>query len=182
MWVIAFYRDKYPHGGTACLVFILGLNVWADEDNEENEQFGDNKAITAIRNEGEEFKLSKESVKTLGLIFIEINIDQDSKNIIIPKESLNKYMNIRGVYINRDGWFKLLKLKILKKHKDKLVVSIRGIMKSDKLVVTNVGLLRVAHIHASGGLRGVDLDWASYSRREKLYPLITYTSSLSTKC
>lgn len=143
---------------TICLVFIISLNLWADEDNEDNEQFGDNKAITAVKNEGEEFKLSKESIKTLGLTYGEIIVEEDSKHSIIPKESLIRYMNVRGIYINRDGWFKLLKLKILKKKKDKLVVSIKGVMKSDKLVVTNVGLLRVAHIHASGGLRGVDLD------------------------
>ena len=141
-----------------CVFLILAPNIWADEDNDEGEQFGKGKAIEEIRNKGEEFKLSKESFQTLGIVLADVSISHKKNQVTIAKSSLVKYMDVNGVYIYRSGWYMLLKLKILRETKKNYEVSIPGIKASDKIVIKNVGLIRVAHVHASGGLRGVDLD------------------------
>lgn len=141
-----------------CLICFMSINLWADSESEKSEQFGEKKAISKVRNEGEEFKLSKESFQTLGIILREIKSSGESNKITIPKESLVKYMNIRGIYINREGWFKFLKLKVLSNKGPEYEVLVHGVKNGDKIVVKNVGLVRVAHIHASGGLGDVDLD------------------------
>ena len=137
---------------------IFSLRGGADEDNDENEQFGKEKAITEVRNKGEEFKLSKESFDTLGIVLTAIEDVNETDRVMIPKSSLVKFMNMSGIYTYRNGWFKLLKLKIVREIDNNYDVLISGIQIDDKFVTKNVGLVRIAHIHASGGLSGIDLD------------------------
>jgi hypothetical protein len=127
-------------------------------DDEKNESIGKGKAISEIRKDGAEFKLSKECIKTLGFIFTTISLNQNSGSLLIRKKSLVKFRDQKGIYIRRDGWFMLVKVIILSEKDSKYLVKPKGRLENDELVENNIGLMRVTHLHAMGALGDVDMD------------------------
>jgi len=64
----------------------------------------------------------------------------------------------RLLYIVRNSWFRLLYLKVIKKNEELYIVKVEGLQNDDAVVYSGVPLLRIAHIAALGGLKGVDID------------------------
>ena len=148
---------KYMHMFLMILVFTSS-SVFADDDSDNNDIVGENKAITAIKNKGEEFKLSKESIGVLDIKWKAIVRYKDAELVSMSKESLVRYRDKKGVYILRGNWFQLLHLEIVQKNKKTYIVKVQGILDSDLIVYEGVSLLRIAHVAALGGLKDLDID------------------------
>ena len=113
------------------------------------ESFGEGKAITAVFNEGEKFKLSMESEKLLGIRTSPLELADGSK-FKISNESLVRYQNHLGVFVKKDGWFVLIKLEKAQPKENYFVIESTELNKGEQIVNSGVPLLRVAHLQASG--------------------------------
>ena len=113
------------------------------------ESFGKGKAITAVFNEGEKFKLSIESEKLLGIKTFPLK-KVGSGKFKISNESLVRYQSHLGVFIRKDGWFELIKLEKAQPKENYFVIESTELSKGAEIVSSGVPLLRVAHLQASG--------------------------------
>ena len=142
------------------IVLLIMACPWvsySDEEGEEN-SFGKGKAIVEVKDEGKEFKLSAESIKLLEIKYVPVQSKLNEKTLTISQSSLVTYQDKMGIYLFSNGWFKLSEIKIIKRENNKLLVKVMRISTKDNLVVSSVGLLRVAHLQALGALGNVDLD------------------------
>jgi hypothetical protein len=112
-------------------------------DHETSKAIGKGKAIEIV-DEIKGFKLSKESIATLNLKFQKI----DGNEFRINKSTLVSSKSIKGVYRFRAGFFKLLSAKILKETDSEYRVKVAGLNLNDQIVISGVGLLRVADIYS----------------------------------
>lgn len=120
-----------------------------EEHGEHEEAFGEGKAVTAVKGDGQFFKLSELALTTLEIKTGEL--DQIKGNQFeIPSGALVRFQNERGVYRVSEGWFELVKVKVISEHKAGIVVESSKLAGSDKIAVGGVPLLRVAHLQASG--------------------------------
>ncbi|USN47046.1 MAG: hypothetical protein H6626_12770 [Pseudobdellovibrionaceae bacterium] len=113
------------------------------------EAFGEGKAITAVFNEGEKFKLSSESEKLLGIETSPLDLAGGGK-FKISNESLVRYQNHLGVFIKKDDWFVLIKLEKAQPKENYFIIESTELSKGVQIVNSGVPLLRVAHLQASG--------------------------------
>ena len=113
------------------------------------ESFGKGKAITAVYNEGEKFKLSSESEKLLGIKATPLK-QSDNGKFKISNDSLVRYQNHLGVFIKEDGWFVLINLDNVKQTETYVLIESSRLKDGMQVVSSGVPLLRVAHLQASG--------------------------------
>lgn len=91
------------------------------------------------------FQLSPQAFKTLGLELQNI----DKSKISISKSALVTFKNENGVYVLRDGFFKMLKVSLVLENEDSFEVELFGFKPKDKLVTKGVKLLRVTDIYST---------------------------------
>ncbi len=124
-----------------------GSHDHGDEHGEE--AFGEGKALTAVYNEGEKFKLSKESEKLLGIKTQPL--ESVSGTVFrIPSEALVRYQGHLGVFVKQDEWFELIELKKVTHTKEYVAIESPKLRKGMQIAHSGVPLLRVAHLQASG--------------------------------
>lgn len=105
---------------------------------------GKNKAIVEV-DENKGFKLSPEAIGTLKLKLMSI----EAAEFKITKESLVVSKNQIGLYRFRDGFFKLVKVKIVKELNHKYLVKIDSFKFADQFVTKGIGLLRVSDVYST---------------------------------
>lgn len=112
-------------------------------------KFGAGKAIEAIQDEGEAFKLAPRAVKTMG---IEVQLLQMSSGdtIQIPSSALVFFQDEVGVYVLRDGWFRMVELNLIRRDGPVASIKTKDLKQGDQLVTSGVASLRIAHLEASG--------------------------------
>lgn len=118
-----------------------------DQDNHDHgssKAIGKGKAIEEVK-EQDGFKLSDEALKSLNVKLESIN----SSEFKISKQSLVTSKNQKGIYRYRDGFFKFLEIKILKEESGDYLVKCNDLKFGDQIVVSGVGLLRVADVYST---------------------------------
>lgn len=105
---------------------------------------GAGKAIVEV-DEEKGFKLSPEASKTLKIKLSKVV----GSKFKISKSTLVTSKNIKGVYRLREGFFKLLPVKITKEVKGGYMVEVLGVKSTDQIVVSGVGLLRVTDVYST---------------------------------
>lgn len=125
------------------MVFVSKIHAEEDGHNE-GDRFGVGKAIVAV-NESKGFKLSKESISTLGIIFRKIS----GERFEIDKDTLITSKDFKGVYRYKEGFFKVFPIQIQKEEKGRYWVTSRYLNPGDLIVVKSAGLLRVADIYST---------------------------------
>lgn len=143
-------------------IVVLGLCLesaaFADVNSDEK-NVGEGKAIVAIRNGGRQFQLSKESTEFLGITWLTIGKRLKSKELTTLERYLVTYQNSIGIYIRSErGWIELKEIRVIKKNGESVVVIIDGVSMKDQLATNKLGMLRAAHLQASGALSNVDED------------------------
>lgn len=123
-----------------------------DHDHGEHgeESFGKGKAITEVKNEGESFKLALEAQSLLGLGFGVIEKSVGRGVFIVPTKSLIFFNDEKGIFVKVGDWFKLVDVEMVKKGSNWSQVKSNDLSVGQKIVVAGTGLLRVAHLQASG--------------------------------
>ncbi len=120
-----------------------------DGHSESNSSVGPDKAIIESRNEGQSFKLSKESEQFIGVQTAKIN-SSDNVNFQIQKNSLVEYQDKHGVFVKRNGWFELIPVTIKKRLPQSVLIVSHKIKSNDLIVVRGKGMLRAAHLQLTG--------------------------------
>ncbi len=115
-----------------------------DDDHESSRSVGEGKAIVAV-DEERGFKLSKEAVETLGIEYQEI----DREEFEIPRESIVISKSLRGLYVFRNNFFKLIHVTILSESDVSYRVKTSEAKPGDHVVINGVDLLRVADIYST---------------------------------
>ena len=93
-------------------------------------------------------RLTPEALKN---IEIQTSVLQKSGIVKIPKDALVLFQENTGVYRLRDGWFKLVRVKIQAKKETFLDVQSSELQSGDEIVVHGGDLLRVSELDALGG-------------------------------
>lgn len=144
---------------------ILASNDHGDHDDHEKEEkheehkehkehndhghgtskaIGKGKAIEEVKDQ-DGFKLSNEALRSLNIKLESIN----SSEFKISKQSLVTSKNQKGIYRYRDGFFKFLEIHILKEENGEYLVNCKDLKFGDQIVVSGVGLLRVADVYST---------------------------------
>ncbi len=110
--------------------------------------FGKDKAITRVEHDGERFELNEKAEKLLKIITTEIKAQ--GKKFVIPKSALVTFRDEYGVYVKRGKAYQLLETKKIVKSEKQVSIELDDAGPSEFVVTQGVGLLRVAHLQASG--------------------------------
>ena len=114
------------------------------EGHGNSKAIGKGKAIEEV-DERKGFKMSKEAKKTIGVKLRKLS----EGPVVIPKEALVVSLNKRGIYRYRNGFFKMLPVKIKGEDKNTFIVTVEGLKNGDEIAVDGVGLLRVTDIYST---------------------------------
>lgn len=68
-----------------------------------------------------------------------------------PKSALVYFGDKVGVYRFRDGWFKLIEIRVVSKKEESVSLTSTELKDGDQIVITGVALLRVSEMDAFGG-------------------------------
>lgn len=115
-----------------------------------------NLALSEVREGKAVYEISGEKGMRLTAAALK-NIEVSTKKInakppdSIPLSGLVQFQNRFGVYRLRDGWFKLIPVKINRKDKSEVSFVSAELDENDEIVITGVALLRVAEMDAFGG-------------------------------
>lgn len=119
-----------------------------DEHGEEGEEstggVGPNNAVTAA-DEHKGIQLSAKAQKAIGLK------SESYQNGNVPLSALVRHQNQISVYRLRDGWYKLVSVRVEKIENGQAVVRTDEMSPGDLVVVQSVALLRVAELDAFSG-------------------------------
>lgn len=115
-----------------------------DKHREDSKSIGTKKAITVIDIK-EGFKLSPEAIKTFSLGF---------KNVVtnliqIKKSTLVVSRDLKGIYRLRDGFFKLIPVRIISENASSYKIDPVDIIIGDQIVIKGIDLLRIADIYST---------------------------------
>lgn len=123
-----------------------------DDDHDEHgaDSFGEGKAIVEVQNEGESFKLAKEAQDLMGLKYSIVERGPTREGFAVPSEALVYFNDEKGVFVKNGQWFELVEVEIVRKGPSQTIVSSNHLSTGQKVVVAGTGLLRVAHLQASG--------------------------------
>lgn len=114
-------------------------------EEEGGSNIGPDKGITEKADAG--IRLSPEAYRTFGL-----QVQSASKGALkIPTPAIVSIKNEKTVYRLRSGWFKRVKIQILKTNSKTTEISSQSFRDDDQIVVEGVGFLRVAEIYAEEG-------------------------------
>ncbi|OUR95445.1 hypothetical protein A9Q84_16565 [Halobacteriovorax marinus] len=105
---------------------------------------GVGKAIIEV-DEVKGFKLSPEAIKSLSIKLSKL----DKLELKIKKSTLVTSKNVKGIYLFRAGFFKLLHVEIIKELRNDYIVKVSSILAGDQIVVGGVGLLRVTDVYST---------------------------------
>ncbi|MCB0379391.1 MAG: hypothetical protein KDD33_12935 [Bdellovibrionales bacterium] len=136
------------HFASSRLSFLSYANADSG-DNSHKESFGQNKAVVEVKHAGEEFKLSKDSEKRLKIVSIKLSPSQNSL-YKIPKLALVKFKDEVGIYIKRNGWFRLVKVQDMKTSKDHIFIKTQNINDGDEIIISGAPYLRITQLQTSG--------------------------------
>ena len=125
-------------------------NEHSDHDDHGDEGFGEGKAIVDVKNEGESFKLADEAISLLGLEYGTIKKSVIKNVFIVPTKAIIYFNDEKGIFVKNSGWFKLVDVKLIKRNSNWSQVKSNSLSLGEKIVVSGTGLLRVAHLQASG--------------------------------
>ncbi len=125
-------------------------NEHSDHDDHGDEGFGEGKAIVDVKNEGESFKLADEAISLLGLEYGTIKKSVNKNVFIVPTKAIIYFKDEKGIFVKNSGWFKLVDVKLIKRNSNWSQVKSNSLSLREKIVVSGTGLLRVAHLQASG--------------------------------
>lgn len=117
--------------------------------DEEGHAHGSSKAVgegKAIKELDEEkgISFSKEAMANLKIELKTLTKD----SITIPKVSLVYSRVQKAIYVLRDGYFKMVEVSVLKSNKKSYFIKIKNFEKGDKIVMSDVNLIRVSDIYA----------------------------------
>lgn len=119
------------------------------DDHEESEEesvggVGKGKAVTAA-DEHDGIQLSSKAIDAMGIKTAAY------KNGPIPAPALVRYQENIGVYRLRDGWLKLIPVKVKSMQGDSATILTADLEPSDQIVIVGTGLVRAAELDAFSG-------------------------------
>ena len=121
---------------------------------EKSPDFGEGKAISAVRDEGKSFQLSAESIKFLKIEFSSpqfVKTPTTSKiTLQIPKTSLVSFQDKTGVYVQEENWIELIEVRVKKREADYVLVEADAFDPHFVIATKGVSFIRTAHLQASG--------------------------------
>lgn len=123
---------------------------------EQSSDFGPGRAILAVREEGNSFKLSEESLQFLKIKFQlivsiqEKKISSDGGLFEVPLKALASFQSDQGVFIQEGEWVELVHVKIERKSDGKAFVRSKALKSNSIIAVEGVHFLRTAQLAASG--------------------------------
>jgi len=115
-------------------------------EEEGSSRIGPDKAITAASKK-DGIQLAEKAVKRLALASVEAKGPAPR----VPSKSLVFYQGETGVYRLRNGWYKLVDVKVTERGATDSVVRSSELQGGDRIVSEGVPLLRVAEMEAWGG-------------------------------
>jgi len=119
------------------------------DEEEEDGDFGEGKAIVAVRNDGRQFQLSEESSKFLGVATAPLRVVSPGV-VSIKRDELVEYMSDVGIFVSNENWIELKKAEIIGERSDELTIKVPGLKPGDQLVISPLKTLRAAQLQASG--------------------------------
>lgn len=132
-------------------VFLVSTYSFAENDHdhslhenhteESSKAIGKGKAIEEV-NEDRGFKLSSEAIKTLKIKMQKL----DRKILTIFRDTIVSTRGFNGVYVYREGFFKLIKVVVLSKDKAGYKIKIEEFKAGDQIVTNGADLLTVADV------------------------------------
>ena len=126
------------------LLIVLVANVRSEENSGPVDS--EKGVLEAVPEKG--IRLSEKALKTLEISAAPLDGASSHR---IPTTALVYYQDHVGVYRLRNGWYKLIEVKIEDKSPKSTLVRSAGLKPDDEIVVTGVALLRVAEMDAFGG-------------------------------
>ncbi|MBC76166.1 MAG: hypothetical protein CME64_09135 [Halobacteriovoraceae bacterium] len=114
------------------------------EGHGSSKAIGKGKAIEEV-DERKGFKMSKEAKETIGVKLRKFSYSP----LNIPKDALVVSLEEKGIYRYRDGYFKMVKVKIEKESNKTFTVSVNALRDGDQIAIGGVGLLRVTDIYST---------------------------------
>lgn len=129
------HEDEHGHGG---------------HEDHADEAFGQNKAIVAVMDEGDKFRLHAESIKFLDLEFASVTHRKEDE-YTVPSSALVRFQNHTGIYrVVGNDVFEMLHLDVLSEEEGRAVVKSKNLKPEDRVVISKLGNLRAAQLQASG--------------------------------
>lgn len=119
-------------------------------DEHESSKFGPGKAILEVKNEGQNFKLAMAAEQVMGIKSQLPVLTEEPHHFKVPRNSIVEYQEKIGLFRKRDGWYELIDARIIKTVNGESLVYSENLSVHDQIIYSGVGLLRVAHLEASG--------------------------------
>lgn len=94
--------------------------------------------------------LSKKAEEVMGILTTRVRKIAGENHFWIPIASLVEYQEHLGVYRKTKGWYELLRVKSIRRDGQQLLIGAKKLRAKDQVASAGVGLLRVAHLQASG--------------------------------
>lgn len=119
-----------------------------DEHGEEGggPNVGPGKAVEALDHEG--LKLSAKAKAALGIKSVSLSGNGPHR---VPAAGLVYFRDEVGVYRLRDGWFKLVEVRVSERNKREAVIGSSGLKPGDQVVVSGAARLRVVEMDVTSG-------------------------------
>ena len=116
----------------------------AHHHDEGSKAIGAGKAISAV-DPKRGFSLSPEATRAIGVRLVPVK----GKEFEIPRKALVVWRSNRGVYILREGLYKLFNAEVLKQLPEGYLVRVNDANLGDELAVEGVPLLRVSDLYST---------------------------------
>jgi len=102
------------------------------------------------------FEISPETgmkMNEVALKNIEVQIRKSAggEQQLLPKSALVFYQDKIGIYRLRDGWFKLVEVKVIRRDEKTATIQLKDSNSNDQIVISGGALMRVAEMDAFGG-------------------------------
>ncbi len=117
--------------------------------DEGGSDFGEGKAIVAVKNDGKQFQLSEESSKFLGVTTEPLKVVSPG-TVSIKRDLLVEYMSDVGIFIKNGVWIELKKAQVVSETAEFLTLKVSDLKSGDQLITAPLRTLRAAHLVASG--------------------------------
>lgn len=112
--------------------------------DEGSKAIGAGKAISAV-DPSRGFSLSPEASKAIGVRLVPVK----EKEFEIPRKALVVWRSNRGVYLYREGFYKLFNAEVLKQVPEGYLVKVNDANLGDEVAIEGVSLLRVSDIYST---------------------------------
>jgi hypothetical protein len=95
------------------------------------------------------FRLSDKALQTLEVKTEPVQLQ--GQRAIVPAGALVYYQDHIAVYRLRDGWFRLIEVRLLSKSSDRATIETSGVKSGDLIATHGVPLLRVTQLEIESG-------------------------------